>query len=84
VSSALQRGRAHEEHLRRQADGARKFLGAKTVSELQAENVRLRTELEIARKTLEPVGAEVRLLRERNDALQWALVLAHSMRGEDA
>jgi len=75
-----------EDRLRRKADAARKFLDAKTVSVLQAErdaledeNIRHRAELVTSRNAVTSMAEEVERLRQRVDALQWALVMAQAV-----
>jgi hypothetical protein len=56
---------AAEERLRRKADAARRFLGVKTPDMLRAERAELQTALS--------------QLRQQNEALQWALIMAHEL-----
>lgn len=70
-----------EADVRRKADAARRFLGARTVEEQMQEQVQaihqLRADLTESRDQLARMLSENMRLMQQNDALLWSLEMAH-------
>lgn len=81
VEAAEAEEQEREAEVRRKADAARRFLGARTIEEQIAEQVRvsqqLRADLAETRDSLARMLADNMRLMQQNDALLWSLELAH-------